>query len=201
MVNAAVGAGAGAGHLISREEFDRQMAEQRAMVAVLQARQGLDTVAKIGTKVTTVASAHIAKKTSEAVGEVASGAVSCVQEWRETVAGLARHAALVSADASRLCDTASTTVPTPPFTGIIENLREAYACLGIPYEYGTPGPAREEIDIRYRDLQLQYHPDRAIGLGPDMVRRFSNLIVCLNAAKAFIYNHRHWAYWTIAYEG
>jgi len=123
-------------------------------------------------------------------GEVASGAASCVPGWG-TAVSISIDAAILVADVAKTIDASSAT-PAPAFRVQILNLNEAYACIGINYAEGI-GPTRDIVDRQYRLVAGQYHPDRAAGLGQDMQTRYAQFMVCINAARTLIYQHRQWA--------
>lgn len=122
-------------------------------------------------------------------GEIASGVTGCFPGWG-TATSLAIDGILLFTDVGEAIGAGEVSAPT--FAAVIENVREAYACLGITWTEGEPDPDRRAVDGCYHSLAVHYHPDRAAGMGAEMVQRHHNLMVCLNGAKDVIYQHRGW---------
>lgn len=126
-----------------------------------------------------------------AVAEVASGVAGCFP-GPGTAASLAIDGALLVIDISSAADAATTEISAPRFAAVIENMREAYECLGIRWEEGEVEPDRLVVDTNYRNIALQYHPDKAVPMGIEIVQQFQNLTTCLNGARDMIYQSRGW---------
>lgn len=116
--------------------------------------------------------------------EVASGFASCIPGLG-VAASITIDGCLLAADGYNLKNAISEEIPSD-FEYNIENLEEAYGCLGFDWKDGNQEPSQEDVNKMYRDRAAQYHPDKFSQNGEALQKEMDDTFKILNAARDYI---------------